>query len=136
VKWYHCVCGQREQSNGTTVYVDRESSQMVPLCMRTERAVKMYHCVRGQGQASHIPFISTFAIITHRRHPNYYYYSYYYYYYYSMLVSLSIPPSPSAPLPEPALPSFNKLLISSDWPKVGSFQMSRWYCYYEYASIL
>ena len=48
VEWYHCVRGQREQSNGTTVHVDRESSQMVPPCMWTERAVKWYHRVKNQ----------------------------------------------------------------------------------------
>ncbi len=26
VKWYHCVCGQREQSKDATVYVGSESS--------------------------------------------------------------------------------------------------------------
>ncbi len=31
VKWYHCVCGQKEQSNGTTVSVDRESSQILSI---------------------------------------------------------------------------------------------------------
>ncbi len=35
-----CIWTEREQSNGSTVYVDRESSQMVALCMWTERAVK------------------------------------------------------------------------------------------------
>ncbi len=40
VKWYHCVCGQREQSKGTTVYVDKEGSQMKPLQKRINRAVK------------------------------------------------------------------------------------------------
>jgi hypothetical protein len=49
-KWYHCVCVQREQSNGTTVYVYRENSQMAPLWMWTEREVKCYHYVCGQRE--------------------------------------------------------------------------------------
>ncbi len=42
----------REQSNGTTVSVDRASSQMAPLCMWTERAVKWYtvHVDRESSQ--------------------------------------------------------------------------------------
>ncbi len=44
---YHCVEGQR-----VCVCVDRESTQMVPLCMWTERALKWYHCVCGQRQHS------------------------------------------------------------------------------------
>jgi hypothetical protein len=49
VKWYHCVCGQREQSNGINVYVVRESSQIAPLCVWTEH---------GQVIHRHMKFVS------------------------------------------------------------------------------